>query len=84
LFLSSGRGVIVQTKKGRRFLIGSKMPEKFAAATEAARISATFSQNDVKGFDAAVQGNITNQNALRSNLDFTGTQSSRSGGLLKN
>jgi hypothetical protein len=83
LFLSGGRGVIVQTKKGRRFLIGSKSPEKLAAATEAARISATFGPDDVKGFVAAVQGNSANQYAIRSDSDSPRTQSSRSGGLLR-
>jgi hypothetical protein len=39
LYLWGGGGVIIQTKKGRRFLIGSKSPEKLAAATEAARIA---------------------------------------------
>ena len=82
LFLSGGRGVIVQTKKGRRFLIGSNTPEKLAAATEAARIAATFSPDDVKGFTAAVQGNIASQNTLQSDSDSTRTQSSCSGGLL--
>jgi hypothetical protein len=84
LFLSGGRGVIVQTKNGRRFLIGSKTPEKLAAAAEAARISATFNPDDVKGFAAAVQGNIPSQNAIRSDLDNLRAQSSRSRGLLKN
>ena len=83
LFLSGGRGVIVQTKKGRRFLIGSKAPEKLAAATEAARISATFSPDDVKGFAAAVQGNIAGQNTPQSDSDSALAQSSRSGGLIK-
>jgi hypothetical protein len=41
LFLSGGRGVIVQTKTGRRFLIGTYTPEKLAATSEAARIAAT-------------------------------------------
>jgi hypothetical protein len=81
LFLSGGRGVIVQTKKGRRFLIGSKTPEKLAAATEAARIAAAFSPDDVKGFDATVQGIIPNQTAIQSDSDSIRTQSSRSGGL---
>jgi hypothetical protein len=66
LFLSGGRGVIVQTKKGRRFLIGSKTPEKLAAATEAARIAAA----------------IPSQNAIRNDSDSTRTQSSRIRGLL--
>jgi hypothetical protein len=39
LFLSGGKGVIVQTKKGRKFLIGSNTPEKLAAVIEAARKS---------------------------------------------
>jgi hypothetical protein len=68
LFLSGGRGVVVQTNKGRRFLIGSKTPEKLAAATEAARIAAA----------------IPSQNAIRSDPDSALAQSSRRGGLLKN
>jgi hypothetical protein len=81
LFLSGGRGVIVQTKKGRRFLIGSKTPEKLAAATEAARIAATFSPDDGRGFVVADQGNIPSQNTTQGDSDFTRTQSSRSGRL---
>jgi hypothetical protein len=67
LFLSGGRGVIVQTKKGRRFLIGSKTSEKLSAAIEAARIATT----------------TPGQNAIRSDSDSTSTQASRSGGRLR-
>jgi hypothetical protein len=66
LFLSGGRGVIVQTKKGRRFLIGSKTPENLAAATEAARIAAAN----------------PSQNPLRSDSDSPRMQASRSGRLI--
>jgi hypothetical protein len=83
LFLSGGTGVIVQTKNGRRFLIGSNSPEKLAAATEAARIADTFSPDDVKGFVAAVQGTIPSRNAIRSDSNSTFTRSRRSGGLLQ-
>ena len=82
LFLSGGGGVIVQTKNGRRFLIGSKTPEKLAAATEAARIAATLNPDDGKGFAAAAQGIVPNQNASWIDLDSTRMQSARGGGLL--
>jgi hypothetical protein len=39
--LGGSRGVMVHTKKDRRFLISSCSPEKLAAATEAARIAVT-------------------------------------------
>jgi hypothetical protein len=83
LYVWAGGGVIVQTKKGRRFLIGSRSPEKLAAATEAARIAATLSPDDVKGFDAAVQGIIPNQSAIGRDPDSTRAQSSRTGRLLR-
>lgn len=38
--LGGSRGVMVYTKKDRRFLISSYSPEKLAAAAEAARIAA--------------------------------------------
>jgi hypothetical protein len=83
LYVWGGGGVIVQTKKGRRFLIGSKSPEKLAAATEAARIAAMFSPDDVKGFDAAVEGIIPSQNAIRMDPDSIRAQSSRIGRLCR-
>jgi hypothetical protein len=46
--LGGGRGVMIHTKKGRRFLLSSNTPAKLAAATEAARIAATQSLRDAK------------------------------------
>ena len=65
LYVWGGGGVIVQTRKGRRFLIGSKSPEKLAVAMEAARIAA----------------GIPDQNALRGDSNSAGRQSGPGGGL---
>jgi hypothetical protein len=69
--LGGKRGVMIHMKSGRKFLIGSNTPEKFAAATEAARIAAKVSPAGVKGYDTAI----------RSDSDSVRPQSSRDGGL---
>jgi hypothetical protein len=81
--LGGNRGVMVHMNKGRKFLIASYMPEKLAAATEAARIASTFSPDDMKGSVTAVREIFPSQNAIRSDPDSTHTQSGRRGGWFK-